>query len=82
MLQPVNFFDWFNNFSLASNKTGSSYAAMGNVTAGELSGYNAGPNAAAWIQDHADGPGACALLCCKHACSHVDSPNMQHAEMR
>lgn len=39
--QPISFFDWFYNFTLASGTGGNSYAAMGSITEAELSGYRA-----------------------------------------
>ena len=49
--QPVGLFDWLQNFRLATNRVGYSYAAMGTVTSAELSGSGAGPATHARIDD-------------------------------
>ena len=55
--EPINFFDWFYNFLLATSKNGCSYAAMGTLTPREMDGYGADAHTDARVhkqfdQDH------------------------------
>ena len=79
--QPVNFFDWFNNFSLATSKTGASFAAMGDITGSELSGHECRRDAfLKWLHDLIDRPakGQGMLLLGLHEASMAATKRCKH----